>query len=84
MFKRLNAAVAPDRMNDIVAPDQVDSDNSITLVKRYTTDVSGDDEYDADGADESDGRVTHLVRLHAVHTETYASAAADPSRLPTG
>ena len=32
---RLNAAVAPVRMNDVAGTDEVDSDNSITAVKQY-------------------------------------------------
>ena len=81
---RLNAAVAPVRMNDVAGTDEVDSDNSITAVKQYMTDVPRNDEYDADGDDEGDGRVTDLVRLHAIQTETFASVAADLSHPTTG
>ena len=58
-------------MNDVAGTDEVDSDNSITAVKQYMTDVQGNDEYDADGDDEGDGRVTDLVRLHAIQTEVW-------------
>ena len=82
---RLTAVVAPDRMNDVVSTDQVDSHNSITVVRQYMPDVPRDDAHGADDDHESDGRMTHLVRLHAIQTETYyASVAADPSHPPTG
>ena len=72
-------------MNDVVSTDQVDSHSSITVVKQYMPDVPRDDAHDADDDHESDGRMTHLVRLHAIQTETYyASVAADPSHPPTG
>ena len=70
-------------MNDVVSTDQVDSHNSITVVGQYMSDVPRDDAHDADADDEGDGRMTHLVRLHAIQTETYASVAADPSHPPT-
>ena len=61
---RLKTSVFPDRMNNAVATDQVDSDNSITVVRQYVTDVPIYDEHDADGDDEGDGRKPkHIMQV---------------------